>query len=426
MVLVGPVTASIPSSQTTTKTPMKIRPFPMTFAFLYRQNVIVNNTFLYRREAGGAVRPVTASIIYRRLGSLMRAWYHIERSVAGLPMNFFWIEYHQIRFISFGIWFLGLFLTDFTAIVNAPDDGWRDVLQYLKVISIIHIIFLISFLIYLLYRHWAAVESEAPSWKMIVQSMFDMSLHLDIAAIIFSSYFKQEPKLAMIVPEVLIVLDVVLTLALTPFKRWRALIDIFGVLPTVVLGHVSLFKEMNYLFVFLPISIVLLCPLIFTIIVIGFSRTVSRGDGSSVDRDSFAMKMITKIDPSLLPNKMMIPLNRMTLESTDQSATASIAGRRDGPPSIQERATSGEGSAETDYFDFKSIPAAVAASFFIHFGTFASGSHSNTMVVMAHYFLMLAAFLVNTRVVAFPAIILTNVVNHDVQFNSVWPELSFV
>ena len=138
------------------------------------------------------------------------------------------------------------------------------------------------------------------------------------------------------------------------------------------------------------------------------------------------MKMITKIDPSLLPNKMMIPLNRMTLESTDQSATTSVAGRRDGPPSIQERATSGDGAAETDYFDFKSIPAAVAASFFIHFGTFASGSHTNTMVVMAHYFLMLAAFLVNTRVVAFPAIILTNVVSHDVQFNSVWPELSFV
>ena len=207
------------------------------FVSLYVKSFVVNGVFVVRREVGEAVGPVTASIIYRRLGSLMRAWYHIERSFAGIPMNFFWFEYHQIRFISFGIWFLGLFLTDFTAIVNAPDDGWRDVLQYLKVISIIHIIFLLSFLIYLLYRHWAAVESEAPSWKMIVQSMFDMSLHLDIAAIIFSSYFKQEPKLAMIVPEVLIVLDVVLTLTLTPFKRWRALIDIFGVLPTVVLGH---------------------------------------------------------------------------------------------------------------------------------------------------------------------------------------------
>ena len=339
----------------------------------------------------------------------MRAWYHIERDFADIPMNFFWFEYHQIRFISFGIWFLGLFLTDFTAIVNSPrDGGLHDVLQYLKVIAIIHIIFLFVFLIYLLYRHWTDIASDAPSWKMIIQSMFDMSLHLDIAAIIFSYYFETNRQIAMVIPELLIVVDVILTLTLTPFKRWRALIDIFGVLPTVVLGHISLWVSMNYLYVFLPISIILFCPLIFTIIVIGFSGSISR------DNDSlFVMKMISKIDPSLLPNRMTM----------SPSAGESSAPRRNQVPSIREKATAG---SETDYVDFKSIPAAIAATFFIHFGLFAAGSHTNTMVVMAHYFLMLAAFLVNTRVVAFPAIILTNVVDSSITFNSVWPELSFV
>jgi hypothetical protein len=35
-------------------------------------------------------------------------------------------------------------------------------------------------------------------------------------------------------------------------------------------------------------------------------------------------------------------------------------------------------------------------------------------------------FLINTRVVAFPSIILSNVRESPVQFNSVWPELNFV
>ncbi|OHT16552.1 hypothetical protein TRFO_13147 [Tritrichomonas foetus] len=351
----------------------------------------------------------------------MRCFYHIERDFATIPMNFLWFEYHQVRFISFGIWFLGLFLTDFTSIISTPgDDGWGDVLQYIKIISIIHIIFILLFLTYLVFRiltdSQVRLSDPAPTWKMVIQSMFDMSLHLDIASIIFAYYFIDHRKLGIIIPEVLIVLDAFLTLLLTPFKRWRAFVDIFGVLPTVILGHVSLYMDMNYIFVFIPISVVFLCPLIFTVIAIGAMRRVTPS----------LKNFIRKVDPSLLPNLMNIPLTHNqggNREVDNPDHGGHTEAKVDTPPSIQEKATTG---LETDYFDFKSIPSAVLATFFIHFGCFCQGAHTNTMIVMAHYFITLAAILINTRVVAFPAIILTNVSDPTVQFNSVWPELSFV
>lgn len=316
--------------------------------------------------------------------------------------------------MSFGIWFLGLFLTDFTAIVNTPEEGWKDVLRYISVISIIHIVFLLMFLVYVLFRHWTAIADEAPTWKMIVHSMFDMSLHLDVAGILFAQFFYNYSRDAIFILEALVVLDAFLTLTLTPFKRWRALIQIFGVLPTLVLGHVSLYRKLSGLLILAPLAFVLLCPLLFTISVIAFSRYLSHT----------SIRIIKKLDPSLLPNMMMVPTSHRTLESTDHPSVVTTVHRKDAsPPSITEKATNGE---DTDYVDFKSVPFAVAASFLIHFGCFASGMHDNTMVVMGHYFITLSAILVNTRVVAFPAIILTNVVDPAVQFNSVWPELSFV
>jgi hypothetical protein len=336
----------------------------------------------------------------------MRYSYHVEREFSGIPMNFLWFEYHQIRFISFGIWFLGLFLTDFTAIVVTPDDGWRDVLQYIKVISIIHLIFISAFLVYLLFRHWTdSNEADAPNWKMIIHSMFDMSLHLDIAALIFSVCFYDHRRNSIFIWEVLIVIDALLCLVLTPFKRWRAFVDLFGALPSVILAHFAEVKhedyKVSYFPMFIPMALILLCPLIFSICVLINSQNISR----------FAIRCIKFMDPSLLPNMMVIQKAQQVHLGANQ------------PPSIHDRATSG---SESDYFDFKSVPMAIAATFFIHFGGYASGWHENTMVVMAHYFLMLAGILINTRVVAFPAIILTNVSDASVQFNSVWPELSFV
>lgn len=337
--------------------------------------------------------------------------YHIERDFDGIPMNFIWMKYHQVRFVSFGIWFLGLFLTDFTAIVNTPLDGWTDVLQYVKIIAIIHITFLIIFQIYLLFRHFTDIDADAPSWKMIIHSLFDMSIHLDIGTLVFASRFLKPDYNAVIVVEVFILLDAILTYFLTPFKRWRAAVDIVGILPTVILAHISLYRtKFNYIFVFVPITAVLICPLIFTVFTLSFSNRISK----------FSRKLIAFFDPSLLPNAMIVPSGQQGHESLIENLSSST---RSEAPQITERATTGD---ENDYFDFKSVPFAFAATFFIHFGCFCKGIHNNTMVIMAHYFLTLAMILINTRVVAFPAIILTNVIDSSVSFNSVWPELSFV
>ena len=341
----------------------------------------------------------------------MGARFHIERDFETIPMNFIWMKYHQVRFVSFGIWFLGLFLTDFTAIVNTPLDGWTDVLQYIKVISSIHIAFLILFLCYLLFRHFTDVEADSPSWKMIFHSLFDMSIHLDIGALIFASKFL-ETKNAVFTVEVFVVLDSIFTFFFTPFKRWRAMVDLVGILPSVILAHVSLYHSINYIVVFIPVTLVFLSPLLFTVFALSFTRNIS----------PLALKFIQFFDPSLLPNLMIVPLNTPSHESLIDNPSMTST-RSEPPPAINERATNG---SENDYFDFKSFPFAIAATFFIHFGCYCAGVHNNTMVVMAHYFLALASFLINTRVVSFPAIILTNVTDPTVQFNSVWPELSFV
>jgi hypothetical protein len=169
----------------------------------------------------------------------------------------------------------------------------------------------------------------------------------------------------------------------------------------LVLAHVAIYEKTSYLSLFLPVAIILMSPLIFSLIVLAFSDRLS---GRTV-------RWIKALDASLLPNSMPISL----------SGQGHIGQRQ--PPSIHEKATTG---GDGDYFDFKSIPLAIVATFLIHFGCFAEGMHHDNLVVMAHYFLTLAAILVNTRVVAFPAIILTNVGDSTVQFNSVWPELSFV
>lgn len=392
----------------------------------------------------------------------MRCKYHIERDFATIPMNFLFLEYHQIRFVSFGIWFLGLFLTDFTSIVTTPgDQGWNDVIEYIKVISIIHAIFLVLFLIYLLFRQITDHEEPTVTVKMIIQSLFDMSIHLDIASIIFSFFFLDHKKNAMFIPEVLVFIDAVLTIVLTPFKKWRAAIDIFGVLPTLILAHISLYRTVNFVLVFVPISVILISPFIFTVISIGAFKEISRA----------LKKFIKFIDPSLLPNQMLGPVlpnptvddsminasltqrpsteNQLTFldninknnqtspqithrerrerdrsnMNLQEQTRSGEARNQDLPPSIHDRATTG---SDDDYVDFKSIPAAILATFFIHFGCFCQGAHTYTMIVMAHYFITLAITLINTRVVAFPAIVLTNVTDKNVQFNSVWPELSFV
>ncbi|EAY19411.1 hypothetical protein TVAG_101290 [Trichomonas vaginalis G3] len=325
------------------------------------------------------------------------------------------MKYHQIRFVSFGIWFLGLFLTDFTSIVNTPLDGWTDVLQYIKIISIIHITFVLIFLFYLLFRHFTDIDADAPNWKMFFHSMFDLSIHLDVGTLIFASkFFKTNNSYnykSLYVVEVFVVLDAIMTFFLTPFKRWRSAVDVIGILPTVILAHVSVYvKNFNYIFVFIPITVVLLCPLIFTVFTLSFSSRISK----------LSRKIIAFFDPSLLPNAMIVPTSVPQHDSLMENLSAST---RSEAPAITERATTGD---ENDYFDFKSVPFAFAATFFIHFGCFCKEVHNNTMVVMAHYFLTLAMILINTRVVAFPAIILTNVVDTAVTFNSVWPELSFV
>ena len=234
----------------------------------------------------------------------MGARFHIERDFETIPMNFIWMKYHQIRFVSFGIWFLGLFLTDFTAIVNTPLDGWSDVLEYITVIASIHIAFLILFLCYLLFRHFTDVDTDAPSWKIIIHSMFDLSLHLDIGVLIFACKFL-ETKNAIFTVEVFVILDAVLTFGLTPFKRWRAMIDLVGIIPSVILAHISMYTTINYIFVFLPISIVLISPLLFTVFSLSFSRSIPK----------ITLKFIKFFDPSLLPNMMIVPLNTPSHES---------------------------------------------------------------------------------------------------------------
>jgi hypothetical protein len=210
----------------------------------------------------------------------------------------------------------------------------------------------------------------------------------------------------MILPEVFLLLDIALTMFLTPFKRWRDMVAFFGVLPTVILAHASLNAHFQADYIFLPLALVLFSPsLIFTILTIGFSSHIS----------PIARKIIMRLDPSLLPNTMAASMSG--IHPPDGT------GHSDQPPSITDQATSGE---LLDYVDFKSVPMAIAGTFFLHFGWFAAGSHHQPLVIMAHYFLMLASILINTRVVAFPAIVLTNLAKPNVGFNSIWPELSFV
>jgi hypothetical protein len=304
------------------------------------------------------------------------------------------------------IWFIGLFLTDFTVVVSSPTDGWQDVLGYIRAIAIIHLVFVILFVLYILYLYFKS-ERRPPLSRFLAHCCFDLSTHLDISVIIFCTYFSPDTPSSMAAVHCFCGIDFILTLFLTPYKRWRAAVDLFGVAPSIIVGHCFLVnRQISALFVTLPLSIILMCPLLFTVASTAFSRTVP----------AMARKLIAFFDPSLLPNQMQFARQLRRLDMAIDSSRAHPA------PTIQATATSG---AEGDYYDFKSIPFAMAATFLIHFGCFAAGTHSNSMVVMAHYFLTLALFLINTRVVAFPSIVLTNV-DPTVSFNTVWPELSFV
>jgi hypothetical protein len=338
----------------------------------------------------------------------MRAYFHIEREFSEYDVNFVWLEYHQVRFVSFAVWFIGLFLTDFTVLVSNSTEGWRDVINYIRVISIIHLVFVFLFLVYLIYFYYKS-ENRPPFRRFSIHCLFDLSVHLDIAALVFCTYFTPETPAAMAAAHCLCGVDAVLTAFLTPYKLWRAAIEIFGVAPSLIIGHCYLVNPDNVksaLFVTLPLSIILLCPLLFTVAATAFSATVP----------ALARKIIEVLDPSLLPNQMQFPRQLRKLEAVDDSSRAHPA------PTIQATATNG---GDGDYYDFKAIPFAIAATFLIHFGCFAAKTHANSMVVMAHYFLVLAGFLINTRVVAFPSIVLTNV-DPTVSFNTVWPELNFV
>ena len=336
----------------------------------------------------------------------MRSKYHIERDFSSINYNFIWFEYHQIRFISFAIWFIGLFLTDFTSIISTPIDGWNDVLTFIKVTSIIHVIFVAVFFINLIYQYVTNIPEKKPSSKLIIGSLFDLSIHFDVAALIFTVYF-QTTSYAIIAIEIIAIIDAILTFILTPFKKWRSFICIFGVLPSLILGHISIYRKISYVAVFLPITLICAMPLVFAIIVNIPKRM-----------PPIFRKLICFIDPTLLPNLMTIPFARVQIPEEHH-----VNAGGDPPPTIHEKATSG---SEFDYFDFKSFPFFIAATFFIHFGCYCQGMHKYVIVVMCHYFLMLASFLVNSRVVSFPAIVLTNVQDKSVEFNSVWPELSFV
>jgi hypothetical protein len=323
---------------------------------------------------------------------------HVEREFDhDRERTFIGLRYHQIRFVCFGIWFLGFFLMDFTQVVVRGDHGVRNVLTYVKVFSIIHMIVAVGFLAVLVYHFPRQL-------LRIFQAVFDLSLHIDIGALTFSVCYLDDAANAMFVAEAFVVLDIVCVLLLAPFKRWRALIDLVGLLPSMIILHCKMggITIRSNLFPCLPIAIVLLCPLLFTITVVGIPGKIS----------VFAEGFIDLVDPTLLPNKMFGRLDPLSAPDSNE------------PPSIFQAATST--GQKKEYFDFKSIPFAVAATFFIDYGCFAAGTHSYSMVIMVHYFVMLAMFLINTRVVAFPSIILTNVKEYPVQFNSVWPELNFV
>ena len=342
----------------------------------------------------------------------MRSRYHIERDFETIPMNFLWLKYHQIRFVSFGIWFLGLFLTDFTSIVNNPTDGFNEVMDYIQIISILHISFILMFFLYLFFRLFADLETEAPTLKMIIHSLFDLSIHLDIGSLLFISNFNNM-KDSLYIIEILILFDVFLTYILTPFKGWRGLIGLFGVLPSILLYHYSFTKKISHLLIFSPLCISLFIPLLFSIFSLSFTNQISQ----------FSISLIKRFDPSLLPNLISIPIIKQQNDIILDHQSSVIQTRTEQPPLIQERATSG---SDFDYFDFKSIPFTILSTFLFHYSCFLDGVHKNTMIIMGHYFLSLASILINTRVVAFPAIILTNVEDPTIQFNSVWPELSFV
>ena len=350
----------------------------------------------------------------RKNGFSLRCHYHIERDFFHFSddhIDFFWfLKYHQVRFVSFAIWFIGLFLTDFTSIVATPgDNGWEDVLLNIKIISITHLSFIVLFQIYLIISlikgHLGKKKSEK-KWKndlkLVLQSLFDMSIHLDIHAIIFAYRFIDHKKSSMFILEALTLIDAILTVILTPFKIWRALVDFFGVLPSLILAHVSLYKPLNYLFVFLPITIVLVCPLLFTLLMVGCKE---------INEEGSLNKFIRVVDPSLLPNQLELP----KFDAHSQSM-------KENP--ISKPMNSGK---NTDYFDFKSIPAFVLATFLIHYGCFAQEYYSTTYFIIVHYFLTLIAILINTRVVSFPALIFTNVKDDNgPHFNPLYPELSFI
>jgi hypothetical protein len=338
----------------------------------------------------------------------MRARCHIEREFSEYEVNFLWLEYHQVRFVSFVIWFIGLFLTDFTVLVSNPTDGHRDVIDYIRVISIIHITFVCLFLLYLIYFFFRS-EMKPPCRRFSIQCLFDLTVHLDISALIFCAYFTPTRPASMAAAHCFCLVDIILTAFLTPYKLWRAAVDLFGLAPSLVVAHCYLAlpdRSISPLFLTLPLSIILLCPLLFSVAATAFSKTVP----------GIARKLIELFDPSLLPNQIAFARQLQRLETVDDSSRAHPA------PTIQATATSG---GDGDYYDFKAVPFAIAATFLIHIGCFAAGTHTNSMVVMAHYFIMLAAVLINTRVVAFPSIVLTNV-DPTVSLNTVWPELSFV
>jgi hypothetical protein len=336
----------------------------------------------------------------------MRTHMHIEREFSNYEVDFLWLEYHQVRFVSFAVWFIGLFLSDFTVLVSNPAGGWADVTAYLRVIAIIHLAFVLLFLAYLVVFCLRAA-SRPPLRRLAAHCLFDLSAHLDVAVLIFVAYFTPDTPAAMAAAHCLCAADAVLTAVLTPYKLWRAAVDVCGVEPCLIVAHCILTQDdptISKLFVALPLAVVLLCPLLFTVAATAFSAAVPRA----------ARRCIELLDPSLLPNQMAFARQLRRADPGDDAAR--------GPPSILAAATSG---GDDDYYDFKAVPFAIVATFLIHFGCFAAGTHSNSMVVMAHYFVMLAAVLINTRVVAFPSIVLTNV-DPTVTFNTVWPELNFV
>lgn len=344
----------------------------------------------------------------------IRSTYHIERDFEAHNLDFFYLKYHQIRFISFGIWFIGLFLTDFTSLVNSGTDDIADVIDLIKIISIIHIVFVLLFFIYILFRNlkFSTDEAHMSRLKLYVQSLFDLNLHIDVISLVFSFNFSKNANVFYVF-EVGIIMDSLLIFYLTPFKKWRGFIDLFGLLPTTSLLHVRMFHKFKCLYAFLPLFFALIFPLIFTIYIIGCSNTLSPKK----------LYIIMFFDPTLLPNRMKVPKHQVSLD--DDKSTEKYRSQEE-RPKIQDPATSPGENSENYYVDFKSLPFLVLSSFFLHYSLFYDGAHTITLLVMGHYFIALSSILINTRVVEFPSLILTNVDDPNVKFNSVWPELSFV